>query len=177
MVESIGRAAGDPLFEIAVYRVTPRRWHQELDELDGQVHEFLAPDRDYLSESRYQERFERLQEAFRAQVGEFPYGQALGWLRLIHDGPGPAVKGYSYKLPQKRFQRRFQQAHFRATGTELEVSFRRSGTAADFVKELRAAIVATRSRGRIFEGRWLDMAAFDKVAPFVDWQGLLSPPG
>ena len=176
MAENIGRAWGEPVFEIAVYRVTPERWHEELGQLDQQAHAALDPHRDYLPQASYQNHFIRLQDTLRSQAGHFPYGQAIGWLRLIHDGPGPVIKGYGYKLPQSRIYKRFHQTHFRETGKEIEVSLSPSEPSREFVKQLRAAIISTTCRRRVFHRRWLDMSAFDKTAPHVDWWELLSPP-
>ncbi len=117
MVENIGRAAGEPHFEIAVYRVSPERWREELAEEDERVRDSLGPPGEHRSEASYEQHFMRLQEAHRDQVGDFPYGQAIGWLRLIHDAPGPVIKGYSYKLPWKRIGRSFRQTFFREVGS------------------------------------------------------------
>ncbi|WP_433803550.1 hypothetical protein [Actinomycetospora sp. CA-084318] len=173
-MKNIGSSWGEPLFEIAIYRVAPERWHNELAELDAQAWAAVDPYADGLPAESKQRHFAILQEQLRSQIGHFPYGQAIGWLRLVHDGPGPVVKGYAYKLPQRQFQRRFRQSYFNEIGKVLEVSFSTPGISNEEIAEmLTVDIVDTTKRGQVFQGRWPDMAAFNKIAPHTDWRTLL----
>lgn len=173
-MKSIGRAWGEPLFEIAIYRLAPETWHDELAEFDAQAWAAVEPYVEGLPEESKQRHFAILQEEFRSQIGHLPYGQVIGWLRLVHDGPGPVVKGYAYKLPQRQFRRRFKQSFFNEIGKVLEVSFSTPGISNEEIAGmLRVDIVDTTERGQVFQGRWPDMAAFDKIAPHIDWRNLL----
>jgi hypothetical protein len=99
---------GKPLFEVAAYRTTVERWHEELAGLDEQAHATLGPRRGHIPKASHARSFMRMGELLRSEIGHFPYGQVVGWLRLLHDGPSPVIKGYSYKLPQKRIPLRFR---------------------------------------------------------------------
>ncbi|TDQ52732.1 hypothetical protein EV188_107109 [Actinomycetospora succinea] len=109
--------------------------------------------------------------------GGFPYAQVIGWLRLIHDGPGPCVKAYTYKLPQKRFQRRFRQERYEWQGKEFELDFDYSELSnLDIADEIRSEIVRTTAKGGSLQGRWLDLACFDYMTVVIDWRSRLGLP-
>lgn len=174
---NIGDRFGIPLFEVAVYRVSPSRWRKENEKVRDSVRDFLGggPPSDEFRES-WERRFERVVEYENSQLGSYVYGQAIGWLRILQDGPGALIKGYSYLLPQKHFVRRFKQGRFENHGKEIERSFgleiaQRNYTA--IVSQLRRDIEATTQRGRVFHRRYLDLSAFDAVAPSIDWSVLL----
>lgn len=174
---NIGIDFGIPIFEIAAYRVSPQRWSKENEKLRAQVRDLLGggPSAEGTRES-WTRRFERVVEYENKNVGGYAYGQAVGWLRLLHDGPSPLIKGYCYRLPQERLVRRFRQERFVHLGKQIELSFeseidRRNHGA--IVSALREAIVSTTRRGEVFAGRYLDLAAFDAVAPAIDWNSLM----
>jgi hypothetical protein len=174
---NVGSDFGRPVFEIAAYRVSPAEWDREHDKARSKFSEMLGGEpREGRSQKAWGERLGRLLEEEHNRVGCFAYGQVIGWIRVLHDGPGAVLKGYVYALPQSRFVRRFQQGRFHNAGKEFELWISDemlAEGAPEIVPALREEIVATATRGRVFAGRYLDMAAFDAVAPNVNWRGLL----
>ena len=101
------------------------------------------------------------------------YNQVVAWLRLVWDGPGPAVKGYAYQVSQRRIVRNFKPGRFNWRGKVLEAWFTNDDTSKEIAVEIRKRIANTGSKGKIFHRRYIDLEAFDSLAPHLDWRNLL----
>ena len=97
----------------------------------------------------------------------------MAWLRLVWDGPAPAVKGYAYRVSQQRIVRNFKPGRVNWRGKVLEVWFAKDDTSKDIATEFRKSIVDTTNKGNIFYRRYIDLEAFDSLAPHLDWRNLL----
>lgn len=64
----------------------PRRSDEHAPALDQRARGYVDPSAE-LSSDRRQDRLLGVQQHLRDEIGPFTYGQVMGWLRLIHDGP------------------------------------------------------------------------------------------
>ena len=163
--------SGKLLFELPVYRVSLEQWHQEKDEAADRLRRMHETDEYKVSNG-----------IVRGIMWEthggvpFPYNQAIGWLRVISDGPG-AVKAYAYRMRGRRFDLNFKPRALEWRGKAFELSFTRDDGPETIAREIRSAILDTVKRGGSFPGRWIDLEAFETLAPVIDFHRLfeLSP--
>ena len=159
---------GKLLFELPVYRVSPEQWHQEKDDAADRLRRMYETDEYKVSDS-----------IIRGIMWEthggvpFPYNQAIGWLRMIWDGPGAVIKAYAYRMRGRRFDLNFKPRAVEWIGKAFELWFVRDDNSETIAREIRSAILDTVRRGGSFPGRWIDLEAFDTLAPVIDFRRLI----
>jgi hypothetical protein len=159
---------GQLLFEIPVYRMSKDAWHEEVNE-SLQQFEQLSPHRDPIKRHNHALTLATLEHGYQSPA----YNQVMAWLRIVWDGPGPAVKGYAYRVSQQRIIRNFKPGRFNWQGKVLEVWFAKDDTWKDIATEIRKNIIDTSNKGNIFYRRHIDLEAFDSLTPHLNWRKLL----
>lgn len=159
---------GQLLFEVPVYRMSKAAWHNEVNE-SVQQFEQLSSHTDPIKRHDHALTLAALDRGYQSPA----YNQVIAWLRLVWDGPGPVVKGYAYRVSQQRIVRNFKPGRFDWRGKVLEVWFARDDTSKEIAAEIRKSIVDTSKKGNIFYRRYIDLEAFDSLAPHLDWRNLL----
>ena len=164
------------LFEIAIYRVTPEKWHADIDARVAlhreayfrQVPEGYVPPPDVIL------HHEGLWAATSGASVPYPYNEVVGWVRLDADDPGH-IKGDAWRTRQNRVRRNFC-PQYEAIGRVLETLVLGDETCDEIVRDLREQLVGL-TRGReVFQALYIDLEAFDTVAPLLDWPTLCAPP-
>ena len=97
----------DVLFEIPVYRVSPDDWLEEVERFAAKARAAYLRQVPVGQEPnpRSVEHFERMLLASNGYNVPYEYNQVVGWVRVEWDGPGPFIKAYAYKIPQKSVRR------------------------------------------------------------------------
>ena len=158
---------GKLLFELPVYRVSLQRWHQEKIEAADRLRRVYETD-----EYKVSDRIRRIMWETYGGL-PFTYNQAIGWLRVIWDGPGPVVKAYAYRMRGRRFDLNFKPRALEWLGKAFELWFMRDDNSETIAREIHSAILGTVKQGGSFRGRWIDLEAFETLAPFIDFHRLL----
>jgi hypothetical protein len=162
------------LFEIPVYRVSGDDW---LADVDRRVSDWVGG---YLA-ANYQNPSPQDRERSRywahqvvTQGEGYTYNQVVGWIQLEWNGPGPVIKGDAFKVPLKRVNRIFHRS-YTWVGKVVEEWFH-DESSEQIADTLRQSLLGLRRRGKTFQGRHIDLEAFDSLAPFLDWRGLIGLP-
>jgi hypothetical protein len=167
----------DPLFEIAIYRVSEERWQEEVEEVNAAARaRYLVAYGSGLAPWSIDEEVRRRRRTLGLDI-PWEYNQAIAWVRLIWDGP--VVKGYVFSIEQQRFTRQF-----RATNSSpylgavpidkvVECWFFDEATSEEIAEELRRELLSLTVKGGLFARRHVDLAAFDSLAPHLDWRALV----
>jgi hypothetical protein len=167
---------GELVLEVPVYRVSPEEWSAEGDEIDRSVKDAyirqLPPGMEPNPESvaHHVAVYQRI-------IGRnvpYLYNLVVGWVRLECDHR--VLKAEAYRVSQKRIMKQFRTtkaAHYEWAGKVMERWFHQE-TSLQIADEIREQLLGLTKRGAIFARRWLDLEAFDTLAPHVDWRGLLS---
>lgn len=160
---------GKLLFELPVYRVSQEQWRREKTEAADRLRRryeaagFNMPDR----------MISRVMEITHG-APSFPYNQTIGWLRLVLNGPpGPGVKAYAYQMKGSRYGWRFKPRPLEFLCREFELHFYADEDSEAIAKAIRSAVLGTVKPGGSFSGRWIDVEAFDTLAPVIDFPTLL----
>lgn len=101
------------------------------------------------------------------------YNEVTGWIDVIHDGPGPVLKGYLWQVERKSFRRGFTPYPFSYRGKVLEHWVLKPGE--QVYDDVRALLEGLTHPGRGLAGRHIDLRAFDALGPYVDWDAILRP--
>ncbi len=165
---------GKLLFELPVYRVSLQQWHQEKAEAADRLRRMYETDEYKVSDPI----IGGIMWETHGGV-PFPYNQAIGWLRVMWDGPGAAVKAYAYRMRGRRFDLNFKPRAWEWLGKAFELWFMTDDNSETIARKIRSAILGTVKRGGSFPGRWIDLEAFETLAPVIDFHRLfeLSPGG
>jgi hypothetical protein len=178
------------IFEIAVYRLAFDAWADDTDRRMTQRIE--ASLRRYRPEGEPTESHRRTAQFF-AEWTERPYGwdynEIVAWIRLVHDGPGPVIKGYLFPVavrdsqepfehlrPQRRFARGFHPFPFMdgdPTHKCLEEWFDDDASDADICRQLRSALLELTGPNGELPRRHVDLRAFDGLSPYISWRDLI----
>ena len=170
---------GELLFEIPVYRVSSDDWVAELEQFEvqhrdayvRQIPEGVEPN------PRAIESHLALCRRLAGYDTAYEYNQVVGWVRVKRDGTG-VIKTYAYKVMQKRFTKRFKAAGAKYEWPDkvLELWFD-DETSEQIAAEIRRKLLGLTKRGHTFPGRHLALEAFDALAPYLEWRGLLGLTG
>ncbi len=165
---------GDTFIEVAFYRVSPEEWAAEIEKVEQewreaylrQVPAGMEPDPASL------ERQAAFGRQARGYDVIYPYNQVVGWVHL--ECSPHVVKAEAFRVAQARVTRRFQssRATFEWAGKVIERWFRHEASR-EIAGAIRADILGLTKKGRLFARRHADLEAFDVIAPYVDWRGLL----
>jgi hypothetical protein len=150
--EVVGLGLGRRLLEIPVYRVSRDQWANERQE----------------ELSQWPELTTQVQTLLLDRYGAFAYNQIIGWVQVVRAGSAGHIKGYYFRISNKRIVRRFRQQKFTERGKVLELRFYRRHSSTEIMQELRAALMReTRKDGKL-RGRYLDLEIFDSLAPALN---------
>lgn len=160
------------LFEIAAYRVDQEQWSSDVDArvaryVEGLLSAYDKPSREDMEWAR------AVASKIEAPFG-WQYNEVVGWVRLLWDGPGPAIKGYLWMVDRERFRRGFTPHPFGFQGKVIEVwGSRYERSAASIFARLRKQLTGLTSAHGALRGRFLDLRVFDAIGPHVDWPALI----
>ncbi len=157
-------------FEIAIYRCPQeqhfaelrKRWDKVLWEVFGRFGNTREAARHH---------YERLeQHLWEKSGGPWEYNQAVGWIRLFV--LGSQIRADYYFTAAKRITRSPGPRHFRYELKAFELTFYPEDSNAHILQEIRTEFDRV-MKERPFKGRFLDIEAFDNVARYIDWRGLI----
>jgi hypothetical protein len=163
---------GSPIFEIAVYRKSPRELEVEYDASLTKYLQSLEPQYPEIDidSPKYQGlRFIRAQ--FWEKNGQpYPYNQVIGWLVLF--AKRDQIVGEYYKIAEKRLTRNCRRHRVKGQGKCFAIPLAGNETSkkiiAEIAEELRLLTVESP-----FKGRYLDTTAFMELAPYINWKKLI----
>jgi hypothetical protein len=164
----------DVLFEIPVYRVSPDDWLEEVERFAAKARAAYLRQVPVGQEPnpRSVEHFERMLLASNGYNVPYEYNQVVGWVRVEWDGPGPFIKAYAYKIPQKSVRRGFSR-RYEWEDKVFELLFIGDETSEEIASEVRRELLALTRGKELFAKRYADLEAFDCLAPLLDWRRLI----
>ncbi|MGH2557051.1 MAG: hypothetical protein ACRDHO_15250 [Actinomycetota bacterium] len=162
------------LFEIPVYRVSPDDWLAEVEQFAAKARAAYLRQLPAGQEPNPQsvESYERMLLASNDYNVPYEYNQVVGWVRVEWDGPGPSIKAYAYKVPQKRVRRGFSR-RYEWEGKVFELLFIGDESPEEIADEVRSELMALTQGKELFAKRYADLEAFDCLAPRLDWRRLI----
>jgi hypothetical protein len=163
---------GTPIFEIAVYRKSPRELAADYDAALTDYLQSLEPQYPMIKieKPKYQGlRF--IANQFWEEHGEpYPYNQIVGWV-VLFAWRDQIVAEY-YKIMAKRLTRNCRRHRVKGQGKCFAIYLAGNETGkqiiAEIAEELR--LLTTESP---FKGRYVDTRAFMQLAPYVNWKKLI----
>lgn len=146
----------EPFIEIAIYRCDIDQYHAEYEHA---LARYVAAGNS-----------EDLARTILRGLGwrGWDYNQTVGWLQLAAESQ--VVKGYLWWTTAKRVVQLPAEKRTECEGKALEIRFVGTETVDEVLAELRTELNAL---GRTLGKRHLDLRAFDRMAPYVDWARLL----
>jgi hypothetical protein len=161
------------LFDIPVYRVSPDDWSAEIQKLDDRVEaarrkdvpEGVDPDPDSIRRSQSYHRHVRGYDL------PWVYNQVIGWVLVARDGWEPVIEGTAYRMAQKRIHRN-SRAPYEWIGRAFILQFR-DETSEEIGGSVRSELTKLTRSGEVFHRRYIDLDAFDSLAPHLDWRRLI----
>jgi hypothetical protein len=159
--------SGRLLFELPVYRVSLEQWHREKNErAERSRRDYKAIGCNVSDNAIHQIMW------YHHGGVRYPYNQIIGWLRVTWDGPSPVIMAYAYQMKGKRYAPNFKPRHFEPLGNAFVLDFENGAESNMIVTEIRAAALGTVKRNGQFSGRWIDLEAFETLAPVIDFAAL-----
>jgi hypothetical protein len=158
------------LFQIPVYRVSRERSEQD-------VLKYVAAALKGLERAAGGRSIDREHHSAYAELTitrglPWAYNQVMGWIEVEWNGPGPVIKATGFKVSVTRIQRHFTRDYRWMPGNLIECWFH-DESSVEIAAAVREEIVALTKPGSTFAGRYVDLNAFDAVAPGLDWRRLL----
>jgi hypothetical protein len=149
------------LFQIPVYRLSVDDW---ADDEEKRAEPYVTE----MSKIRPVEQARSL-AAHLINSQEWEYNEVLGWIEVIgfHD----VIKVYLHFRKGERFHRH-PTSHFERLYKMTEVWIE-GMTNSKIARELRESIVEEWKTDPRLKRRELDMRAFDKISPYLDWRSML----
>jgi hypothetical protein len=153
---------GTVLFDIPIYRTDEEAFYADQDRrIDERVRTAVEGG----AERQWAEHLASRAE----QAHGWPFNEIVGWVRLYVDGD--VVKAYLWWSAAQRFNRNFRLGTLYEGDKVLEF-WPGDETNEEIVSELRGQFV-DESRTQPIKRYHMDLTLFDRLAPFVDWRGLL----
>ncbi len=163
---------GNPIFEIAVYRKSPRELEAEYDTALTKHLRSLEPQYPLIQidSAKYQGlRFIRNQ--FWEQHGEpYPYNQAVGWVVLF--AMRDQVFAEYYKITEKRLTRNCRRHRVKGQGRCFAIPLAGNETSKQIIAEITEELRLLSAESP-FKGRYVDRAAFTRIASYINWRKLI----
>jgi hypothetical protein len=75
----------------------------------------------------------------------------------------------------KRFAANFKPRHFEPLGKAFVLDFANDAESDVIVMEIRSAALGAIKQNGPFSGRWIDLEAFETLAPVIDFPALFDP--
>lgn len=163
------------LFDIPVYRVSYDEWAAEVERYRAKVEPAARrfyPEGPEESRRRY---VDMITNHNYTHGLPWEFNEVIAWVRLEWDGPAPVVKGYAYRLPQERIRRGFERSYKFEYEKVIECWFQAGDEPDEIADVIRTDLKEMTKPGRYshFPGRHVDLAAFDAIAPHIDWPRLI----
>ena len=157
----------DYFFEIPVYRCTEDNYHDELEKEKLNLFEECGRSLDDPPNS-----IKSLLAYYDKNIWEpWYYNQVIGWLKLfVLDNQ---IRCDYYKLSNKRLLRKMKHKKFLYHGSYLLMEKHREHTSIGFFNELLNSLQDL-AKEKQFKKRFMDLGAFARIAPHVDWLALMS---
>jgi hypothetical protein len=163
---------GNPIFEIAVYRKSPRELEVEYDASLTKYLQSLEPQYPAIDidSPKYQGlRFIRNQ--FWEKYGQpYPYNQVIGWVVLF--AKRDQILGEYYKIAEKRLTRNCRRRRVKGQGKCFAIPLAGNETSKKIIAEI-AEELRLISAESPFKGRFVDATAFMQLAPYINWKKLI----
>jgi len=166
----------DLLFEIPVYRLTEQAYCRDLAAMERKA---LTSSDAHASHSKQPEtdddrrfRHESVKRGiFRRYGRPWAYNEMIGVIRLYQDNG--AIKGELWRQPHARFRRNFSHRRYEHWGRVVEWHPAvPPATSAEVIEELLEQLTELHD-GDVLRGRYIDLHAFRRVGPHVNWLAVL----
>jgi hypothetical protein len=163
---------GNPIFEIPVYRKSPRELEAEYDASLTRHLQSLEPQYPMIEiDSPKYQGLRFIRDLFWEKYGApYPYNQVIGWVVLF--AKRDQVLAEYYKIMEKRLTRNCRRHRFKGQGKCFAIYLAGNETSkqiiAEITEELR--LLTTESP---FKGRYVDTTAFMQLAPYINWKKLI----
>ncbi len=162
------------LFEIPVYRFSHDEYHRRLSERINKAADSHGA-RGAAGETPPDARArEWAAEHERRRFGRpYWYNEMIGVIRLYQDGA--SIKGQFWGQPQRAFRWNFR--HYQYEHQERVIEYRSGAvprSSLEIYEDLLGSLMGLTDRGGPLQRRHVDLYAFRRVGPHVDWQKVLS---
>lgn len=175
------------LFEIPVYRITEDAWVEDVSARTAQWAEAdLQRRADHgLPITDHTRHEAEMWARYAERVYGWRYNEVIGWVGVLWDGPGPAIKGYLWQVgkptliawePRRRYQRGFHPFPFFGgvpTNKLFELWVHHDDSDSAVYHRLREELANVVARDGDLPRRHIDLSAFDTTGPHVRWRHLL----
>lgn len=158
---------GKRVFEIPVYRKDPEKLVADLDKI--YVNEILriSP----LSDVTNFKEHRSYQYFWKRQGNPYPYNQIVGWVVLWVRND--SILGEYYAVIGQRLTHACKKIPFEWLGRAFEVCILDDHTDETIRESIREEIQLLTTSGR-FKNRWIDLEAFDNLAPYINWRKIVN---
>lgn len=163
---------GNPIFEIAVYRKSPRELEVEYDTSLTKHLQLLEPQ--YPTIQIYKPKYQGLRfirDKFWEKYGEpYPYNQVVGWVVLF--AKRDQVLAEYYKITEKRLTQNCRRHRVKGQGICFAIYLAGNETSKQIVAEIAEKLRLLTAESP-FKGRYVDITAFMHLAPYINWKRLI----
>ena len=161
------------LFEIPVYRLSFDGYHQALTKRVRQAGDDYVANRPSWDTQTDVEAREYAETHERGRYGRpYWYNEMIGVIRLYQDGG--SIKGHFWGQPHRVFRWNFRHYQYDQHGRVLEYhSDPVPRSSRDIYEDLREYLSSLTGREGPLAGRHVDLYAFERVGPHIDWTAVL----
>jgi hypothetical protein len=157
---------GKQIFEIAVYRKKPDALSSDLDNVYVNSIRQISPHAD-LTNFRERPAYRYFCEK---QGAPYPYNQVVAWIVLW--ARNDSILGEFYAVEGKRLTHACKKLPFQWKGKAFDVYVLDGDTSLTIYEKVRDEILLL-SKSGTFRKRFIDLTAFDNLAPYIDWRRIL----
>jgi len=148
------------LFELPLYRLSFDRWSADVDAL-------MEPHRRAMDGQGRTEPEARMLAAQLIRLEPWFYNEVVGWIAV--EGMHDKIKSYVWRRSGERFHRN-PTGPFRYCGKLAETGIYPEEANEDIASEVRKDLVSAVKEFRGRRAWYLDLTAYDAVAPFFNWK-------
>jgi hypothetical protein len=163
---------GNPIFEIAVYRKSPRELEAEYDSALTRHLQSLEPRYPTIriEDAQYQGlRF--IRDQFWEKHGQpYPYNQVIGWV-VLYAWRDQVVAEY-YKIINKRLTRNCRRHRVKVQGKCFAIYLAGNETNKEIIAEIIEQLRLLSAESP-FKGRYVDTRAFMQLTHYIKWKKLI----
>jgi len=159
------------IFDIPVYRKSHSEFDAEISTaLAKRIEHILSHDPERRRLDR--ETHHRLHHAVIAESGgPWQFNQIVGWLRLFVEGS--KIGCHPWWVNAKRLSRRMRNKRFYLKTTSDVLGIRLRNETSNEIFDILLKRLSEKAEEPPYKNRYVDLAVFRRVGPFIDWRGML----
>ncbi|SRR5258708_18950042 len=155
-------------FEIAVYSCNADRFFAERENKLNSHLDWITRQSGGTTREQAPHTFMVAEQYFLKTYGDWRYTQAIGWIRLYI--LGTQIRGESWIVDAKHITREMNKKKFYHYGKAFELDFFLGEDSSSEIFSQLCDTLANTVKDKPFKGRYLDLEAFQKIGPFINWR-------